>query len=582
MKSYNSESIPRAGIWQRYKAFIADHFKAGLPGNAQNVAQWRDRLFIQIITYFLPFSFIALIPGVAMSFISGHLVIGVIDLSAFALILSVLLVRNLSLMLRKVIFLSILFSLSIALIMSLSLWGPGLLYLLMICVLTTIILPKGWGYISACANLAVCILCAMLIYDSAFSFPLQAYGLGTWIAVSSNLVFLSFVVVAVLNHAIDVLERTLANDAMLRSENLKVIRNLKHSERRLNQAQALGHLGNWELDFATGTAFWSEEACRIYGLPVDDNVQSYETWASYNHPDDVDEMMYVINEARKTFSKSGVFHRIIRKDGQVRHLYSESHYDFDEGGQLIGMYGIAQDITELKVYQEELSRSNERFELVNRAAREAILDWDIVQDVTFWGNGFTEIFGYDPSDYHNHLLSGNIHPEDRDDALGILRRTLDDATQSTLYREFRYLRADRSIAHVQIRTVLIRDKSGKAIRAVSSLMDVTDLVRKSKKLEQQNDALREIAWIQSHEIRSPLACIMGLIDMLKYKDEHGMDEKMLIYEIEKAAEKLDGVIHDIVRKTEAFEQRLDVPDNDENETSRAPAPGTSFKESGAE
>ncbi|HEX8461619.1 MAG TPA: PAS domain S-box protein, partial [Segetibacter sp.] len=41
---------------------------------------------------------------------------------------------------------------------------------------------------------------------------------------------------------------------------------IKHKELRLNQAQALAHMGSWELDLSTGVSVWSEEQLRIYGL----------------------------------------------------------------------------------------------------------------------------------------------------------------------------------------------------------------------------------------------------------------------------------------------------------------------------
>lgn len=551
--SLSTATAQEAGMWAVYKAFIASRIMGGRVYETQNIAYWRDHLFSQMITYFLPCCLIALLPCVALSFASGHPYIGAIDVLAFVLILSIILVKKLSLTFRKIAFITVIYSLSAVLLVFLGLFGPGGIYLLSLCVLTTIILPKFWGYISACANLLVCICCGVLISLKLFDMPFQAYSTVAWIAVCSNLVFLSFVVVAVVSRAIEGLENTLINADLLREQNLKVIKNLEYNERRLKQAQSLAHIGSWELSFSTGIALWSAEACRIYGLDAEDNVQSFENWVAFNHPEDNDGVLRIIDEARKSSSNVGVFHRIVRRDGEVRYLYSESHYEFNDEGQPIGMYGIAHDITEVRESQEELRKSNERFELVNQATREAILDWDIVADTTFWGNGFTEIFGYKAADFHNHLLSDNIHPEDRTDALDFLYRTLNDPLENVLYHEFRFLRADRSIAHVQIRTVLIRDCAGKAIRAVSSLMDVTDLVKKNKELKMQNLALKEIAWIQSHEIRSPLACIMGLIDLLDHKDEHSIDESKLINEIQGAAEKLDQVIRKIVRKTEAVE-----------------------------
>src|SRR5690606_26474646 len=45
--------------------------------------------------------------------------------------------------------------------------------------------------------------------------------------------------------------------------------------------------------------------------------------------------------------------------------------------------------------------------------------------------------------------------------------------------------------------------------------DITETRRQNLKIAEQNRTLREIAWMQSHEIRAPLARIMGLVHLLK-------------------------------------------------------------------
>ena len=50
---------------------------------------------------------------------------------------------------------------------------------------------------------------------------------------------------------------------------LKVVEErLRRSESRLSGAQRLARVGNWERDISTGTAYWSDEMFRIYGLPT--------------------------------------------------------------------------------------------------------------------------------------------------------------------------------------------------------------------------------------------------------------------------------------------------------------------------
>lgn len=333
---------------------------------------------------------------------------------------------------------------------------------------------------------------------------------------------------------------------MLRTED-----ELVNSEFRLRQAQAVAHFGNWTMSGPSANeTVWSEELCRIFGVPENENHQTIESWLSFIHPDDVNSVVDLIQEAGKEHNNTSFFYRIIKKDGNIRHLHSQAYYEYNKNGEPIGMYGVAHDITEMKKNEDELSKSNETFKLINLASREAIFVWDIINDTTVWGEGFTEIFGYQPHQYHNHLLSDNIYPEDASYVHEALQKTLADPTNNQLAIEFRYLTASRKIAYVTLRSIFVRDENGKPLRAIAVLMDITALAEKNYMLEKQNAALIEVAWIQSHVIRAPLASLMGLMTLLKHREQFGVTEQEVLNNMEKATSELDSVIHEIVKKAE--------------------------------
>jgi PAS domain S-box-containing protein len=74
--------------------------------------------------------------------------------------------------------------------------------------------------------------------------------------------------------------------------------------------------------------------------------------------------------------------------------------------------------------------------------------------------------------------------------------------------------------------------------------DITGLKQKEKETIRQNDKLKEVAWLSSHEIRRPLANIIGLANMMKVSPY--MDEKLKILEnLNRSAEELDKIVHTI-------------------------------------
>jgi PAS domain S-box-containing protein len=81
---------------------------------------------------------------------------------------------------------------------------------------------------------------------------------------------------------------------------------------------------------------------------------------------------------------------------------------------------------------------------------------------------------------------------------------------------------------------------------------------KNEELEEKNTKLEEIAWIQSHKIRAPLARIMGLVDLLKNHRNEQMDIDELLGYIINSSNELDVLIREIVNKTE----QVNNPDNE--------------------
>lgn len=87
--------------------------------------------------------------------------------------------------------------------------------------------------------------------------------------------------------------------------------------------------------------------------------------------------------------------------------------------------------------------------------------------------------------------------------------------------------------------------------------DVTDRNRHMETIEKQNQTLMEIAWIQSHVVRAPLARLLGLVNLLEAEAPgQSAEVQELLGLIKESAWELDGIVRDISKKSEKIE-RLD-------------------------
>jgi GAF domain-containing protein len=95
---------------------------------------------------------------------------------------------------------------------------------------------------------------------------------------------------------------------------------------------------------------------------------------------------------------------------------------------------------------------------------------------------------------------------------------------------------------------LLRILAQQAIHLMELKLAYKLLNEKIDQVEVQNKALLDIAFIQSHEFRGPLASVMGMVNLIKYEGMGAENEYLFL--LEEAVNKLDERIHVVVKSTE--------------------------------
>ncbi len=136
--------------------------------------------------------------------------------------------------------------------------------------------------------------------------------------------------------------------------------------------------------------------------------------------------------------------------------------------------GIVRDITERLKAEERLQQSLERFEIVARATNDVVYDWNLHTDQIWWNENFCTVFGYEPYEVGAYVESriSRIHPQDLASVTGDCRSAIDGGYRSWS-GEYRFRRKDGSYAVVFDRGMVIRDSSGKPVRMIGAMVDVT-------------------------------------------------------------------------------------------------------------
>ncbi|MBI3138933.1 MAG: PAS domain S-box protein [Sphingobacteriales bacterium] len=183
----------------------------------------------------------------------------------------------------------------------------------------------------------------------------------------------------------------------------------------------------------------------------------------------------------KGFAASAVF--LIRKDGTRFPAHLSSSVFTDTGGKKLFSLSF-HDITEQKKIEAQIRQFNERFQLLSKATNDAVWEWDLVNDSTWWNEAFYNMMGYDPSlpvpDLEDWSLK--IHPDDRKKVTKRIRRARRNELDSW-QDEFRYRLPDGSWGTVLDRAYLIRNEEGQPVRVIGAFVDITQQKLIEEKLQ---------------------------------------------------------------------------------------------------
>ena len=201
------------------------------------------------------------------------------------------------------------------------------------------------------------------------------------------------------------------------TQRIEIERSLEASRRNLAEAQALAHLGSWELDPHSGELICSDEVYRILGLPPDGPRLYFETFSPLVHADDRERLHAIIERLSETGGGYTDRHRIIRPDGEERWLEGRGMAQVDEGGHVRKLTGTVQDVTDSILAQRALEEREALLDAISQASHDAIAVIDDTSLVQLWNPAAERMFGYGADEIVGHHLHKHIAlSEDQDKA----------------------------------------------------------------------------------------------------------------------------------------------------------------------
>ncbi len=220
----------------------------------------------------------------------------------------------------------------------------------------------------------------------------------------------------------------------------------------------------------------------------------------------------------------------------------------DEDGNVKGIIAIANDITELKIAEQKLRESEEKFRTI---AEQSLLGLTIVQDglVIFTNQAFSNILEYSVEEINRWSSKDTlkvIYKEDLPQVLEQLKTRKKDDLSSILQYQCRILTKSRKLKWVEVISKPIFYQGRTAI--ILSLIDITANKKAEEELKEISRLKSEFLRRTSHELKTPLVSIKGYTDFLLnvQSDEFDLQTISILDEIKSGCDRFESLIKDIL------------------------------------
>lgn len=195
---------------------------------------------------------------------------------------------------------------------------------------------------------------------------------------------------------------------------------------------------------------------------------------------------------------------VIRHDGQTRYFHSVKSAIFDEQGKVVMTIGISRDITEQRTAKIALEKSEQLYRLATKAISDVIWDIDYLKQTITWSEGIQNVFGFTEKELNTSVdwWTEHINSEDKERVMANFLESV-NSDKDFWSNEYLFMQGNGTYTRVNDRGYIIRDESGKAIRIIGAMTDISKEYNAKKQLEMSATILKRaqrIAHVGNWEI----------------------------------------------------------------------------------
>ena len=348
---------------------------------------------------------------------------------------------------------------------------------------------------------------------------------------------------------------------------------LQESALRVALATQSARLGVWDWDIEQNILNWDARMFELFGVRPGQFTFCHQAWEKTLHPEDREMARAAVHRAMVQRTDLKTEFRVVRGDGEVRHIEAFGKLQFGPGGVPRRMTGVNWDITERKALEAQLRQREERFRLLIENASDLINIISPLGLMLYQSPSSERTLGYSAEEFIGRNAFDFIHPDDHLKVAEAMQRGL--SQPGTPVRvEYRFRRRDGVWLHFEtVGKAIPPEVSGEAATWVLiNSRDVTESRKLGEQLRQSQkmEAIGRLSGGVAHDFNNLLTVIQGRVSILQTSRRLPAELADSAHEIARAAERAANLTRQLLafsRQQVMQTRELDFNDTVANLTS---------------
>ena len=324
----------------------------------------------------------------------------------------------------------------------------------------------------------------------------------------------------------------------------------KHLENLLEKSNRLARIGSWEIDVVNGSVYWSDITKEIREVEKDFEPDLNTGIGFFTEGVNKEIISARLNQCIKDGTPWDEELQITTFKGNLKWIRTIGEAVF-VNGKCAKIYGSFQDITDRKNAVEKVLRSETRLNIAQLIAQVGSWEIDVKTNIQSWSAEFYRILEIDDSIIPSYdAFLPLVVRDDRAKAI----KAMNDAfpNQKDSWFDFRFVRKNGELGYASSEWKFEFSSDGKPLYIYGILRDLTiekkaeiERIKMISDITQRNKDLEQFSYIISHNLRAPVANILGLTEELKDESHNAASKLMLTEALSGDVKRLENVIADL-------------------------------------